>query len=175
MLESVDMQFPEVKDESGNEQQLTHGNFSVFRESASADVRRESFEKYFGEFKKYINTWTAMYAGSVKVDCYYADVRGFDSACERALFSGNVPLSVYDNLVKSVHSGLPTMLEATFTPWEMNGSPLYRHLSVKANFSSSGTQILPGLLSELENDPKYAFLHSNPAYQQLIKKYRAKC
>jgi len=109
MLESVDMQFPEVKDESGNEQQLTHGNFSVFRESASADVRRESFEKYFGEFKKYINTWTAMYAGSVKVDCYYADVRGFDSACERALFSGNVPLSVYDNLVKSVHSGLPTM------------------------------------------------------------------
>lgn len=109
MLESVDMQFPKIKDESGNEQQLTHGNFSVFRESASADVRRASFEAYFGEFKKYINTWAAMYAGSVKMDCYYADVRGFGSACERSLFSGNVPVSVYDSLVESVHSGLPIM------------------------------------------------------------------
>lgn len=109
MLESVDMQFPKIKDESGNEQQLTHGNFSVFRESASADVRRESFEMYFGEFKKYINTWAAMYAGSVKMDCYYADVRGFGSACQRSLFSGNVPVSVYDSLVESVHSGLPIM------------------------------------------------------------------
>lgn len=109
MLESVDMQFPKIKDESGNEQQLTHGNFAVFRESTSADVRRESFEKYFGEFKKYINTWAAMYAGSVKLDCYYADVRRFDSACERSLFSGNVPVSVYDSLVESVHGARPLM------------------------------------------------------------------
>ena len=109
MLESVDMQFPKIKDENGNEQQLTHGNFEVFRESSSADVRRESFEKYFGEFKKYINTWAAMYAGSVKMDCYYAGVRGFNSACERSLFSGNVPVSVYDSLVESVHGGLPIM------------------------------------------------------------------
>lgn len=109
MLESVDMQFPKIKDESGNEHQLTHGNFSVFRESASEDVRRESFEKYFGEFRNYINTWAAMYAGSVKVDCYFADVRGFASACESSLFSGNVPVSVYDSLVESVHGGLPTM------------------------------------------------------------------
>jgi oligoendopeptidase F len=109
MLESVDMQFPKIQDENGNEQQLTHGNFAVFRESASADVRRESFEKYFGEFQKYINTLAAMYAGSVKMDCYYADVRGFGSACECSLFSGNVPVSVYDNLVASVHGGLPIM------------------------------------------------------------------
>ncbi len=109
MLESVDMQFPKIRDESGNEQQLTHGNFAVFRESASADIRRESFEKYFGEFKKYINTWAAMYAGSVKMDCYYADVRRFDNACARSLFSGNVPVSVYDSLVASVHGALPLM------------------------------------------------------------------
>lgn len=109
MLQSVDMQFPKIKDESGNEQQLTHGNFAVFRESSSADIRRDSFEKYFGEFKKYSNTWAAMYAGSVKMDCYYADVRKFSNACERSLFSGNVPVSVYDSLVASVHGALPMM------------------------------------------------------------------
>lgn len=70
---------------------------------------------------------------------------------------------------------IKSMLEAAFTPWQMNESPLYRHFALKANFSSSGTQILPGLLSELENDSKYAFLNSNAEFQQLMEQYRAKC
>ncbi len=109
MFESVDMTFPVIKDEDGNDVQLTHGNFSVFRESKNPLVRRASFEAYFGEFRKYINTLAAMYAGSVKMDTYYTDVRGYDSACERALFSNNVPVSVYDALIEAVHNGLPTM------------------------------------------------------------------
>ena len=109
MFESVDMTFPSTHDEDGREVALTHGNFAAFRESRSQDVRRESFEKYFGEFKKYINTLAATYSGSVKMDCYYSDVRGFDSACERALFGRNVPVAVYDSLTEAVHEALPTM------------------------------------------------------------------
>lgn len=88
-----------------------------------------------------------------------------------------VPLQIAltkEDAAESV-SLIKSMLEAAITPWEMKGSPLYRHFAVKANFSSSGTQILPGLLSELENDSKYAFLHSNTEFQQLIGQYRAKC
>ena len=109
MLESVDMTFPSVKDDNGNEVEITHGNYGVFRESKNQEVRREAFEKYFGEFKKYINTFAALYAGSVKFDNFFADVRNHNSACEAALFGGNVPISVYDNLVESIHAGLPTM------------------------------------------------------------------
>lgn len=109
MLESVDMTFPEIKDGNGETVTLTHGNFGVFRESGDARVRKESFEAYFGEFKRYINTFAAMYAGSVKMDNYYTRVRGYDSSCERALFADNVSVSVYDSLVEAVHVGLPTM------------------------------------------------------------------
>ena len=109
MLESVDMTFPEIKDGNGETVTLTHGNFGVFRESGDARVRKESFEAYFGEFKRYINTFAAMYAGSVKMDNYYTRVRGYDSSCERALFADNVSVSVYDSLVEAVHAGLPTM------------------------------------------------------------------
>ena len=109
MLESVDMTFPEIKDENGERVTLTHGNFGVFRESGDARVRKESFEAYFGEFKRYINTFAAMYAGSVKMDNYYTRVRGYGSTCERALFADNAPVSVYDKLVEAVHGGLPTM------------------------------------------------------------------
>ena len=109
MLESVDMTFPTITDENGETVTLTHGNFGVFRESGDQRVRRESFEQYFGEFKKYINTFAAMYAGNVKMDNYFTQVRGYASSCEKALFADNVPVSVYDKLVEAVHKGLPTM------------------------------------------------------------------
>ena len=109
MLESVDMTFPEIKDEKGEPVTLTHGNFGVFRESPDARVRKESFEAYFGEFKKYINTFAAMYGGSVKMDNYFTRVRGYDSACQRALSDNNVDVEVYDQLIEAIHGGLPTM------------------------------------------------------------------
>ncbi|MDD6189001.1 MAG: oligoendopeptidase F [Clostridiales bacterium] len=109
MLESVDITFPPIIDENGKEATLTHGNFGVFRESRDQRVRRDAFETYFGEFKKYINTFAAMYSGSVKFDCYFADVRNYPSACEAALFSSNVPISVYDSLISAVHDALPLM------------------------------------------------------------------
>lgn len=108
-LESVDMSFPEIRDEEGNLVTLTHGNFGVFRESRDVRVRKDSFEQYFGEFNKYINTWASMYSGSVKMDNYYTRVRGYASSCERALSGNNVPVSVYDSLVEAVHGGLPIM------------------------------------------------------------------
>ena len=109
MFESVDMTFPNVIDENGNEAPLSHGTFSIYRESKSAAVRKDAFEKYFGEFGKYINTLTATYSGSVKFDCYNAAVRGYSGACEAALDEDNVPVSLYDNLVSSIETGLGTM------------------------------------------------------------------
>ena len=109
MLESVDMEFPMVHDEEGREVQLTHGNYALFRISPDQAVRKEAFEAYHGTILKFINTIAAMYAGSVKMDTFYTEVRKYQSACERALFGSNVPLSVYDSLVDAVHAGLPTM------------------------------------------------------------------
>ena len=109
MLESVDMEFPVIHDEKGEEVQLTHGNYALFRVSPDQRVRKESFEAYHGTFKKYINTIAALYAGSVKLDTYYTNAWNYSSACERALFGSNVPLSVYDSLVEAVHNGLPIM------------------------------------------------------------------
>ena len=109
MLESVDMTFPPMIDENGNEAPLTHGNFGVWRESTDKRIRHEAFTKYFGEFKKYINTFAATYAASVKTDTFYSNVRKFANPCEAALFGSNVPVAVYDSLIEAVHEGLDTM------------------------------------------------------------------
>lgn len=111
MLTNVDMRFPPVHDENGAEVPLTHGSFGVYRVSRSQAVRREAFEAYFGEYARYANTMAATYAGAVKLDCFNAAARGFESACAAALFGNNVPVSLYDNLIEAVHAALPAMRE----------------------------------------------------------------
>ena len=109
MLTNVDMELPKIHDENGNEVQLTAGNFGVYRESPVRAVREEAFNAMFGTYKKYINTFAALYGGNVKQDQFMADVRGYESACHAALFRNNIPVSVYDSLIEAVHESLPTM------------------------------------------------------------------
>lgn len=109
MLCDVDMTFPTMLDENGVEIQITHGNFGVLRESNDPRVRKESFEKYFEVYQNFINTTATTYSGSVKKDAFFAKVKNFESSRHSALFNSNVPISVYDNLIVAVHSGLPTM------------------------------------------------------------------
>ena len=94
MLTNVDMELPKIHDAEGNEVQLTSGNFGVYRESPVRAVREEAFNAMFGTYKKYINTFAALYGGSVKQDQFMADVRNYASACEAALSRNNVPVSV---------------------------------------------------------------------------------
>lgn len=109
MFESVDMTFPNVIDENGDEAPLSHGTFSVYRESKSAAVRKDAFEKYFGQFRKYINTLTAAYAGSVSSIAMIPTCAAMRAHARRQLDGNNVPVSLYDNLVSSLESGLGTM------------------------------------------------------------------
>ena len=111
MLTNVDMELPKIHDAEGNEVQLTAGNFGVYRESPVRAVREEAFNAMFGTYKKYINTFAALYGGNVKLDQFNANVRNYASACEAALFRNNIPVSVYDSLIEAVHESLPTMRE----------------------------------------------------------------
>ena len=109
MLESVDMTFPDITGEDGKPASLSHGTYGLYRDSRNRAVRKEAFETYHGEFQRYINTIAAMYSGQVKLDEYYANVRGYKNALEKSLFGNNVPVAVYDSLVEAVHGGLPIM------------------------------------------------------------------
>ncbi len=92
------------------------------------------------------------------------DYHSFVAPLQVALAQKNVPDSI--SLLKS-------MLSATLTPWEMKKTVLYRHIAIEGNQENVRTRMLPALLSEFENNPKYAFLQSNTEFQQLIKQYRA--
>ncbi len=109
MLNNVDIALPTIKDEQGNDVQLTNGNFGVYRESADRAVRQAAFESFFGTYKKFENTIAELYSGNVKLDCYFADIRGYKDARAASLFGNDVPDTVYDSLIDAVHQSLPYM------------------------------------------------------------------
>lgn len=111
MLTNVNMVFPKIHNEAGEEVQLTSGNFGVYRENRSRAVREEAFRAMFGTYRKYGDTFAALYGGQIKFDTFFANVRGYGSSIEAYLDGGNVPVSVYDSLIEAVHESLPAMKE----------------------------------------------------------------
>lgn len=109
MFTNVEMELPTIVGEDGNEVELTSGTFGMFRESGDRRVREDAFEKMFGTYGKYINTFATLYGGSVKKDNMSADIRGYSSARAASLAGSNVPESVYDALVEAVHAAIPSM------------------------------------------------------------------
>jgi oligoendopeptidase F len=107
-LTNADMSFGTIVVD-GQAQSLTQSSFSVFLQSPDRKVRRQAFDQFYAQFQGHENTLASMYAASIQQDVYLARARGFASARDRALFADDVPASVYDNLIQSVHDAFPVL------------------------------------------------------------------
>lgn len=111
MFDNVDIKFAPVKDSEGNDIEMSHGIYSKLMQSGDRDIRKQAFESMFASYKDMNNTLAQIYGGNVKKNVFYAKVRNFDSALERATFSENVPTAVYKKLLTCVNNALPSMHE----------------------------------------------------------------
>ncbi len=109
MFTNADMKFPYVRDEEGKEVQLSHGRYYAAMYSADRDYRELTFKSYFKPFIDYSNTLSVLFSGSLKSNIFEAKARKYNSAREAALDRNNIPVSVYDNLVKTVNENLTPM------------------------------------------------------------------
>ncbi len=107
-LNDVDLEFGSVTTPDG-ERALTHATFSSLMHHENRELRKTAYTQFMEQYDKHRNTIAALFAGSVKLDVYQAKVRKHPSARAAALFAGNIPESVYDNLVDGVGSGLAAL------------------------------------------------------------------
>jgi oligoendopeptidase F len=105
-LDNVDLNFGSLKDESGKEIELSHGNFSTFLIKPDRDVRKKAFFQYYQAYENHKHTLAAILSHSLKKDLFYSRVRNFDTCRASALFTDKIPEDVYDNLVQTVKSNL---------------------------------------------------------------------
>jgi len=110
MLNNADLKLPIIKDENGQDVQLSHGNYaSRFLESHNREVRKAAFEGMHSTYNALRNTLASNYGGQVKSNIFFARARKYGSSLESALGPANIPVSVYDNLVTTVSANLPKL------------------------------------------------------------------
>jgi len=109
MANNADLKFPFIRDEQNRMVELTKGNYIQFMESSDRRVRQEAFTALYQTYKKQINTWAATLNASVKVDVFFAKAHKYPNAAEASLDDDNVTISVYDNLIETVHEFLPEL------------------------------------------------------------------
>ncbi|MTH53235.1 oligoendopeptidase F [Bacillus mangrovi] len=105
-LNNADMEFPAIKNEDGEEVEVTHGRFITFMESEDRRVRQDAFKAVYDTYGKFKNTLASTLSGAIKKDNFYASVRKYESARQAALSGNNIPEEVYDNLVSTVEKNL---------------------------------------------------------------------
>ncbi len=66
---------------------------------------------------------------------------------------------------------LKSMFAAMLNKWNINDSPLYKHIKAKEENISMGEQFLSALIAGVEKDKELEFLRGNPEYLKLISRY----
>ncbi|MCE9587215.1 MAG: oligoendopeptidase F [Verrucomicrobia bacterium] len=108
-LTNVDMTFGTVRDDRGQEIELTQSSFSSLLQRPDRIVRKEAFQKFYTEFTAHRYSLASSLASSIKGDVFLAKARHYSSAREASLFADNVPTAVYDSLIEAVRSRLPVL------------------------------------------------------------------
>ena len=108
-LTDVDMKFGVLTDETGREKPLTQSSYSSFLIKRDHELRKRAFHQFYAEFQDHQYTLATSLAYSAKADVFRARARHYPSALEAALFPDDVPVEVYEGLIKSVRANLKTL------------------------------------------------------------------
>ena len=109
MFDNADLKFPNVRDENGEEKQLTHGNYIDFLQSNDQTVRENAFRAMHETFESWRNTTAATLSGTIKSHVAMARIRNYPSVLQMELGPDAIPTSVYTNLIETVHGRLPVL------------------------------------------------------------------
>lgn len=109
VMNNADLKFPVVKNEAGENIQLTHGVYGQLLESTDRNVREQAFKALYSVYHQFRNTFASTLSTHVKSHNYKAKVRGYSSARAAALSSNHIPEDVYETLTLVVNQYLPLL------------------------------------------------------------------
>ncbi len=79
---------------------LNGGNYHQFLLNPDEKVRKEAFEHYFQEYKRYQNVFLNLLSGHIKGKAFEARLRNFPSTLEASLFEDGVEKALFDLVVR---------------------------------------------------------------------------
>ena len=118
-LTNADMEFPTITDGEGKETTVSNGNYMLNMTSPDRELRKNSFLGLHKTYGKLRNTLAATLTGSAQSAFYYANVHNYKDTLESCLAEDNIPTSLYDGLIDTVHANL---------------EPLHEYIQLKKDF-----------------------------------------
>ena len=110
-LTDADLEFGTIENEKGEEIEFNEANYSTFIVSEDRTLRKNAFEKLYNTYGKVKNTLTSTYSTTVNNDSITSRLRNYNSSIEMYLKPKNIPIELYNNLIKVVRNNLDVLYE----------------------------------------------------------------
>ena len=108
-LMDADLLFDSIKDSEGKIHEVTGSSYIPLQMSNDRTLRKNAFDSYYRSYRQHITTFSSTYSGTVKAAVTEAKVRHYGSSKEMSMSEDNIPVSVYDSLIESVHANMDKM------------------------------------------------------------------
>ena len=108
-LRDADLTFPSVTDSEGNSHLLTSETFVSLEKSEDRTLRENVFRTAYAKYGEVRNTLAASLNGQFRQLRFFAEARKYPGLLSAALDVTEVPVSVYENLIDTVHAGIDKM------------------------------------------------------------------
>lgn len=155
IFSNADFPFPSVTLSDGKTVKLDKAAFGLYRAVPNREDRKKVFAAYFTALNTYRRTFGTQLYAQVKKDLFYMKARNYSSSLQSALDGGNIPIEVYQNLVKGVNDNLATFHRYLKLRKRMMGvdqlhyydlyAPLVRDLSPGYTYEEAQKHILASL------------------------------
>ncbi|MGR6687089.1 oligoendopeptidase F [Furfurilactobacillus rossiae] len=106
MLHDGDMKYGEIEDENGEMVELTDAKISVFMQSTNRDLRKRTSQLIKKAYDALQHTFATTLSTHIEGTVLRNQAHHFATAREGELYSNEIPESVYDTLVQTVHDHL---------------------------------------------------------------------
>ena len=110
-IDNTDINLGEIKDSDGNLVELTNSNYIKYMTSTDRNVRIDAFTHMYKYFEGLKNAISACLNGNIKENFFLSRVKKYSSPLEASLYSDNINISVYKNLVDVVHDNMDLMYD----------------------------------------------------------------
>jgi oligoendopeptidase F len=105
-LEASDIIWPTIEIDGVEPQKVVPSQYTRLVTDANRDLRREASLSLFRTYAQYANTFSATLRGSIQQSAWLARTRGYETSLDMALDASNVPRSVVETLVSTVHDNV---------------------------------------------------------------------
>ena len=89
---------------NGKDEFLNAATYSLFMENKDRAVRKQAFDNFLGEYKKWSNTFASTLSGHIKSTAFYANESKFADSLEASLHADNVDKVLFEQVLKAANT-----------------------------------------------------------------------